>query len=46
VFKSWSGSITYASVTEADADKKYLMWTDVSAVKVKDDVYTLIANLR
>lgn len=22
------------------------MWTDVSAVKVKDDVYTLIANLR
>jgi len=32
VFTSWSGSTTFASVTSASADNKYLMWTDVAPV--------------
>lgn len=32
VFTSWSGSATFASVTSASADNKYLMFTDVAPV--------------
>ena len=33
-------------MTLASADNNYLMWNNVSAVKVPDNTWTLIANLR
>ncbi len=45
VLSSWSGSSTYANLTYASANHKYLLFKSTGATAVAANVYTLKANV-